>query len=132
MLPYWELSEYHYLSIWQEGTSSLQREIQLLHRLIIGLSGSLAIFLLFTYTNGNSRIVQIIGSSTLGLYVMNGLLSDIQRHFFMTSINNELLSLVIACIIVVVQIPLFLFLMNILKRNKLLGLLLFGYKNIKI
>ena len=86
----------------------------------------------FTYTNGNSRIVQIIGSSTLGLYVMNGLLSDIQRHFFMTSINNELLSLVIACIIVVVQIPLFLFLMNILKRNKLLGLLLFGYKNIKI
>lgn len=132
MLPYWEFSEYHYLSIWQEGTMSLQREIQLLHRLIIGLSGSLAIFLLFTYTNGNSRIVQIIGSSTLGLYVMNGLLSDIQRHFFMTSINNELLSLVIACIIVVVQIPLFLFLMNILKRNKLLGLLLFGYKNIKI
>ena len=132
MLPYWEFCEYHYLSIWQEGTMSLQREIQLLHRLIIGLSGSLAIFLLFTYTNGNSRIVQIIGSSTLGLYVMNGLLSDIQRHFFMTSINNELLSLVIACIIVVVQIPLFLFLMNILKRNKLLGLLLFGYKNIKI
>ena len=48
MLPYWEFSEYHYLSIWQEGTMSLQREIQLLHRLIIGLSGSLAIFLLFT------------------------------------------------------------------------------------
>lgn len=128
MLPYWDFSEYHYPSIWHECTISFHDFLILMHRLIIGLTGSISIFIIFTFTKVNSRIVQIIGSSTLGLYVMNGLFSDIHRHFFQTTINNELLSLIIASIIVIVQIPIFLFFMNMIKRNKFLEMMLLGVK----
>lgn len=112
LLPFWHFNEFHYTSVWQNGTFSADNFLIAIHRIALGLSGSLLLFTTFSYINRASAIVSSIGASTLGLYVMNGIFSDIQRHIMLLNIGNEFACIAISLLLVAIQIPVFMLIIN--------------------
>lgn len=128
LMPYWNFNEFHYTSIWQNGTFDLHYFLISFHRIILGLTGSLFLFAVFSYINKSYSIVLSIGASTLGLYAMNGIFSDIQRHVLHLSVENEFVCLGISLLFVLMQIPVFMYIIKVLKRYKILSMLFLGTK----
>lgn len=126
LLPLWHFEEFHYTSEWSNGTFLIKEFLVVLHRIAIGLSGSLILFIIFTCINKTSSIMSNIGASTLGLYVMNGLFSDIQRHIVHLHIDNELACLAIALLLTTIQVPVFLFVISYMKKYCLFSTIFFG------
>ena len=94
LLPYWEFSEYYYTPTFLDELSfSINGACIYLHRMLIGISGSITLFLLFSFCNRSHHLVSQIGQSTLGIYIMNGLISDFHRHIsLLSAIRMALLS----------------------------------------
>lgn len=128
LLPYWNFNEFHYTSIWQNGTFDLYYFFISLHRIVLGLTGSLFLFAVFSYINKSNYIVLSIGASTLGLYAMNGIFSDIQRHVLHLQFDNEFVCLGISLLLVFIQIPVFMYIIKFFKGYKILSMLFLGIK----
>lgn len=125
-LPYWDFSEYNYVSVYQNGSFCIDNVITYIHRMFIGLSGSIAMFLIFSFYNESNKYISLIGQSTLGLYTMNGLFSDMYRHLFHYSVYSEFFCFIIALFVTIVQVPLFLYAINIINKYKWSSILLLG------
>lgn len=128
LLPLWNFSEYHYASIWQNGMFHTTPFLTCLHRIAIGLSGSLLLFSVFSYFTKSNEIILNIGASTLGIYVMNGIFSDIQRHLVHYAFDSELTCIAISVLLVLIQIPIFLFIIKQIKKIPIASLVLLGIK----
>lgn len=125
-LPYWNFSEFNYVSVYNNGRFCINNEIIYIHRMLLGLSGSVAIFLIFSFHNESNKYISLIGQSTLGLYTMNALFSDIYRHLFPYSVYSEFLCFIISVFVTILQVPFFLYAINMIKKNKWSSLLLLG------
>lgn len=126
LLPLWHFEEFHYTSVYSNGTFLFKEFLIVLHRIAIGLSGSLLLFTIFACINKTGSIISSIGVSTLGLYVMNGIFSDIQRHIIHRYIDNELICLATALLLTIIQVPVFLFVIKYIKKYRLISTIFLG------
>lgn len=127
LLPYWEFSEYYYTPIFLDELSfSINGACIYLHRMLIGISGSITLFLLFSFCNRSHHLVSQIGQSTLGIYIMNGLISDFHRHIYHYSVQSEWLCLAISLLITLAQLPLIMYAIALINKHKYSSILLLG------
>jgi surface polysaccharide O-acyltransferase-like enzyme len=110
------------------GESGLcgQSVVQNLIRLVIGVSGSLALITSFSYDDSTHPWMSKIGQNTLGLYVLNITFSDMQRHILPLDWTNEWPALGLALILTMIEIPLFLGIIRLIKKHKYATLFFLG------
>lgn len=128
LFPHWSFSEYHYTSIWQDGNFCLSEFLICLHRIGIGLSGSLFLFAAFSYFTKSNNAILNIGASTLGLYAMNGIFSDIQRHVLHYAFDSEFVCLTFSVVLVLIQLPIFLFIIKQIKKFPIAAMVILGIR----
>ena len=93
---------------------------------MIGLAGSTAVILGFSWTNKSSDSISFVGSSTLAFYVMNGLFSDVQRHLYMPGLTSEWTAVLVSMLLVAIQIPIYYYATKFIKKYKLPRLFFLG------
>ena len=126
LLPLWTFSEYYYTNVWDNGIFSIKNEIIYIHRLVLGLSGSLFLFIIFSNFTKTTNLIKTIGASTLGLYVMNAIFCDIQRHVLPCTISSEILCIAASIFFITFQLAVFIPTIILLKKNRATSVFFLG------
>lgn len=98
-------------------------------RLLVGLSASLALFLVFSWFTSTNHLFSFISISTLTFYTLNCIFSDLLRHTLMVMNVGDLTlpaNYYYSVLVCLIQIPLFYLITLNIRKYKTLKLIFLG------